>query len=108
MGDTTLHPARGTSASLFAPIQAPRLSSILRKAMQHFLAELAHYESAMSAQPRLRPSPGADSIDAIFLRSLLRARIFGQGYSDVNDLTDDVIKNRPVQPRRREQAGVVR
>ncbi len=29
-----------------------------------------------------------------FLRSLLRARIFGQGYTDVNNLTDDVIKNR--------------
>ncbi len=36
----------------------------------------------------------AGSIDAIFLRLLLRALILDQGYTDVNDLTDDVIKNR--------------
>ncbi len=51
MGDTTPPPGGGTSANLFAPIQAPRLSSISRKAIQHFLAERAHYESAVSAQP---------------------------------------------------------
>ncbi len=48
----------------------------------------------MLAQPGLTPISWAGSIDAIFLRSLLRARIFVQGYTDVNDLTDDVIKNR--------------
>ncbi len=45
-------------------------------------------------QPALTPISWAGSIDSIFLRSLLLARIFGQGYTDVNDLTDDVIKNR--------------
>ncbi len=48
----------------------------------------------MSAQPGLTPISWDGSIDAIFLRSLLRARVFGQGYTDVNDLTDAVIKNR--------------
>ncbi len=51
MGDTTPPPAGGSSANLFALIQAPRLSSISRKAIQQFLAERAHYESAVSAQP---------------------------------------------------------
>ncbi len=94
MGDTTPPPAGGVSVNLFAPIQEPRLRSISRKAVQHFLAERAHYKSAVCAYPGLTPISWAGSIDAIFLRSLLRARIFGQGYTDVNDLTDDVIKNR--------------
>ncbi len=91
MGDTTPPPDGGTSANLFALI---RLSRISRKAIQHILAERAHYESAVSAQPGLTPISWTGSIDASFLRSLLRARLFGQGYTDVNDLTDDVIKNR--------------
>ncbi len=94
MGEPTPPPAGGTSANLFTLMQAPSLSSILRKAIQHFLAERAHYESAVSVQPELTPISWAGSVDAIFLRSLLRARIFGQSYTDVNDLTDDVIKNR--------------
>ncbi len=76
-------------------------------AIQHFLAERAHYESTVSAQPGLTPISWAGSIDAIFLRSLLRAHIFGQCYTDINDLTD--VNQEPlVQPRGREQAGVVR
>ncbi len=48
----------------------------------------------MSAKPGRTSISWAGSIDSTFLRSLLRARIFGQGYTDVNDLTDDIIQNR--------------
>ncbi len=47
----------------------------------------------MLAQPGHTPISWGGSIDAIFLCSRLRARIFGQGYTDVNGLTEGVIKN---------------
>ena len=92
MGDPLPPPSGGTSGNLFAPIQAPRLRSISRKEIQRFLAERAHYESAVAAQPGLIPVSWAGSIDPIFLQSLLVIRIFGEGINDVGDLTDDIIK----------------
>ncbi len=92
MGEPTPPPAGGTSANHFAPVQAPRLTSISRKAIQRFLAERAHYESAVAAQPGLSPISWAASIDPIFLQSLLVIQVFGTGFNDVSDLTDDIIK----------------
>ncbi len=48
----------------------------------------------MSAQPLLTPVSWAGSVDATFLRSLIRALIFVQCYTDVNLLTDVVINKR--------------
>ncbi len=48
----------------------------------------------MLAQPLVTPITLAGHIYAFFLRSLLCASIFGNGRTDVNDLTDDFIKNR--------------
>ncbi len=46
----------------------------------------------MSAQPGLSPISWAGSIDPIFLQWLLVIRVFGTGFNDVSDLTDDIIK----------------
>eukprot|EP00171_Calliarthron_tuberculosum_P007262 IDg7262t1 len=77
---------------LFAPIQAPRLTSISRKAIQYFLAERATYENAVAAQPGLKPISYANSFDATFLGSLICCRIFGIEVKEVSDLSDDIIK----------------
>ncbi len=82
--------AMGTSANPFAPVQQP--DSRARKAIQRFLAERAHYESAVATKLGLRPISFADSIDPIFLQSLLVIRVFGTGFIDFSDLTDDIIK----------------
>ena len=84
----------GTSGTLFAPIQAPRLKSISRKAIQSFLAERMQYEAAVQAQPGINAISWAGCFDAIFLRSLIRARIFGAEVKDVTDLTDSLIKSK--------------
>ncbi len=91
-GVPTPPPAGGTSANLFAPVQTPWLTSIPWKAIQRFLAERAHYESSMDAQRCLSPISWAGSIEPIFLQSLLVIRIFGEGFDNVGDLTDDIIK----------------
>ena len=92
--DNIQYSSSTTSGNLFVPIQAPRLNSISRKAIQHFLAERASYEAAVAAQPGLLPVSWAGCFNAIFLRSLLRARIFGSEITNINALTDDIIKNK--------------
>ncbi len=94
MGEPLSPPAGGTYANIFVPVQAPQLTSISRKAIQHFLAEHAHYKSAVDAQPGLSPISWAAAIDPIFLQSLLVIRVFVTGFNDVSDLTDDIIKTR--------------
>ena len=84
----------GVSGTLFAPIQAPRLKSISRKAILDFLAERSQYEAAVCAQPGINAISWAGCFDAIYLRSLVRARIFGAQFKEVADLTDDVIKSK--------------
>ncbi len=91
MGEPTPTPAGGTSANVFAPVQAPRLTSISLEAIQRFLAERAHYEPAVAAQSGLSPISWAGSIDPIFLQSLLVIRVFGTGFIDISKLTDDII-----------------
>ena len=83
-----------TSVHLFAPIEAPRLKSISRKAIQHFLAERSQYEAAVKAQPGINAISWAGCFDAIFLRSLIRARIFGADVKEETDLTDKIIKKK--------------
>ncbi len=90
--ESTLPPAGGTFANLFEPGQAQRLTSLSRKAIQRCLAERAHYESAVAAQPGLSPISWAASIDHILLHSVLVIRVFGTGFSDVSNLTDVIIK----------------
>ncbi len=85
-------PAGGTSANLFVPVQAHRLTSISCKAIQSFLAERAHSQSAVAAQPGLSLISWADFFGLIFPQSLLVIHVFGTGFNDVSDLTDDMIK----------------
>ena len=92
--------AEGTSistdatAQLFAPSQALRLTSISRKAIEDFLADREAYEDAISAQPSLKPVSWRSCFPASFLRSLVRARIFGADVTDVTQLTDEKIKSK--------------
>ncbi len=81
-------PAGGTSSNLFEPVQAPRLTSISRKMVPPFLADRAHYESAVAAQPGMSPIPWAGSIGLMFLQSLLVIRVFRGGFNDVTDVTE--------------------
>ena len=80
--------------NLFAPIQAPKLKAISRKAIQHFLAEREQYEIAVEAQSGINPISWAGCFEAFFLRSLVRERVFGANYTEVSDLTDEIIKTR--------------
>ena len=82
------------SAHLFVPIPAPRLKSISRKAIQNFLAERTQYEAAVNAQPGINAISWAGCFDAIFLRSLIRARIFGADVKEETDFTDKIIKKK--------------
>ena len=84
----------GISANLFAPVQAPRLQSISRKAIQYFLAERASYEAAVAAQPGLLPVPWSTCFDAFFLRSLVLSRVFGNNVTAISQLTDELIKSK--------------
>ena len=81
-----------TSENFFAPVQAPRLKSISRKGNQRFLEERTQYEGAVQAQPEFNPISRAGCFDAIFLRSLLRARVLGKEITEVSQLTDGMIK----------------
>ena len=83
-----------TSAHLFAPPSHPKITSISRNAIQDFLAERAQYEVAIEAQPGLKPLSWAGCFDALFLRSLLRARIFGAHFKSIDEFSDDVIKSK--------------
>ncbi|CAN8069970.1 unnamed protein product [Agarophyton chilense] len=82
------------SGNLFAPVQPPCLPAISCKAIQEFLAERSSYEAAVEAQPGINPVPYVSCFDAIFLRSLVRARLFGKDVTDVNQLSDDLIKTK--------------
>lgn len=84
----------GATANLFAPIQAPRLTSIFRKAIQDFLADRENYEDAISGQPTLKPVSWFSCFGASFLRSLVRARIFSADITEVPGLTDKLIKSK--------------
>lgn len=93
MGDDQ-HPATGATAHLFAPIRAPRITSISRKAIQDFLADRESYEDSVAAQPGLKAVSWRSCFQASFLRSLVLARMFGTQVKDVSDLTDEIIKDK--------------
>lgn len=83
-----------TSAQLFAFVQAPRLKAVASKAIQNFLAERTQYQATAAAQPSINALSWAGCFDAIFLRSLIRARVFGADVKETKDLTDEIICNR--------------
>ena len=84
----------GAPARLFAPIQAPKIIKISRKAIQDFLADREAYEDAIEAQSGMNPVPWRSCFPASYLRSLVRARIFGAAITDVANLTDEIIKEK--------------
>ena len=79
---------------LFAPIAAPRIKSISRKAVLEFQAAREAYEDACSSQPGMKPVSYRSCFNAIFLKSLIRARAFGSDVKDIGDLTDEKIKSK--------------
>ena len=81
-------------ANLFAPIEAPRLTSITRKEILKFLAERALYESAVGAQPWLKPMSMANCFEPRLLESLIDIQFFGEAVNLISDLTDDIITNK--------------
>lgn len=82
------------SAHLFAPPSHPKIKAISRNAIQDFLAERAQYEVSIEAQHGLKPVSWAGCFDALFLRSLLKGRIFGAQNTTIEQLSDNVIKAR--------------
>ncbi len=91
MGDDT---QVGVTASLFAPIQAPRIKSIARKDIQSFLSARAAYEHAIEGQPSLKPVSYRSCFEADYLESLVEAEVFGENIGEVSQLTDDIIKSK--------------
>ncbi len=94
MGDTSPSPAGGISANLFAADSSTKAEQHSAKGNPTFPRRTSSLRVRCFCATWATPMFWAGSISAIFLRSLLRARIFGQGYTDINDLTDDFIKNR--------------
>lgn len=79
-------------AQPFAPFQAPKLSSISRKAIQAFLAEPTYYDATVKAQPEFKAIWWAGCFDALFLRSVTCARVFGSKITNAEQLFDAIIK----------------
>lgn len=84
----------GGTAHLFAPIQAPKIKSIARKAVQSFLADREAYEDAISGQVGLVAVSYRSCFAATYLKSLIRARVFGAEIKKVAELTDEIIKDK--------------
>lgn len=79
-------------SQMFAPIQAPRIKSISRRAVQEFLEQREAYEDAVNSQPGVKTIPYRSCFAPTFLKSLVRARFFGVNVKTVSECTDDVIK----------------
>lgn len=77
---------------MFAPVQAPKLTNTSGRAIQDFLADQKQYEVAIKAQPGVSPILWAGCFDALFLRSLVRARALGTHYKSAGELIDAIIK----------------
>lgn len=82
----------GAVRHMFAPIQAPRIKSFTRKAVQTFLAEREAYEDAVDAQPGVKAVSYRSCFQASFLSSLVKSRMFGSEVKVLSDLTDDILK----------------
>lgn len=84
----------GSMTNFLAPIQAPRLTIISRKALETFLATREDNKAAVNAQSGLNPIPWASCINAIYNRPPVLARIFHFQYATIQSLTDDFIKEK--------------
>ena len=89
MGDQDVN-----TGHLFAQIQAPKIKSISRKAMQDFLADREAYEDLVAAQRGISAVPYRSCFTASYLKSLIRARFFGAEIAVVSELTDELIKSK--------------
>ncbi len=79
------------TAQLFAPIQPPKIKSISRKSVQDFLAAREAYVDAVSVQPGVQPVPLRSCFAGVFLKSLIRARVFGAAVKTLHQCTDTII-----------------
>ncbi|CAN8067564.1 unnamed protein product [Agarophyton chilense] len=52
------------------------------------------HEVSVASQEGLSPVPNDNCFDAIFLRSLVLARVFGKNIKEVSQLTDEIIKEK--------------
>lgn len=78
--------------ALFAPVTVPKLKIISRNAILSFLADRQHYETLVEAHPGLKPIIWTRFFDALMLRSLVRARVFGKVIISVDQLNETIIK----------------
>ena len=82
------------SGQLFAPIRLQRIKSISRKAVQHFLAAREAYEDAVNTQPGVTAIPLWSCCNGVFLKPLIRARVFGAEVKTLEECTDAIIKTK--------------
>ena len=82
----------GARAHLFAPIQAPRIKSVTQKAVLDFLAEREAYENLIASQPGMKPVTYRSCFPASYLKSLVRAEVFGEDIEDVAQLDDTTLR----------------
>lgn len=82
------------TATLFAFIQAPCLTSIPRKEIQRFLAERKYYENSDAAQAGFKAMSYPKLFGVTFLYSLIRCRLLGTLIKEVYHLKNNVIKTK--------------
>ena len=79
---------------LFTPIQAPKIKSISRKAIQDFLADREAYEDLVAAQRGISAISYRSCFTDSYLKSLIRARFLGAEITVASELTDELIKSK--------------
>ncbi len=91
MGDDT---SNVNSARLFALIQALHIKGITLKAIQNFLVERENYEDAILAQLGIQAVPLRAVFKPTYLKSLVRAEVFGEEISSVTQLNDGTLQEK--------------
>lgn len=81
-----------TPSQLFAPIQTTTIKSLSRKAVQDLLAALEAYEDAVNAETGMSAVLLRSWFAGMFLKSLIRARVFSIDLKNLQDCTDDAIR----------------
>lgn len=84
----------GSTAYLFAPIQAPKIKRIFRRAVQNVLADRAAYEAGIEKQARLVAVLYRACFTETFLKLLIRALIFGAQIKLVSEFTGKLFKTK--------------
>lgn len=79
-------------ANLFAPIQPPKIRTILRKDVQSFLSARDACEHSFEAHPGMNPVSYRSCFDADYLEALVMAEAFGEEVDEVSFCTDEVLK----------------